>query len=643
MDRHNLIFIGLVVGHFIFYSNYYMSLGSLCSFIPDLSFSNTKALLSPKVNSITSLNLPSHRRSAKSLNLSLNLSFSNTNIATSKGGYNFSSTIKESQRKVFTQTARKKKSSSFIQKPRINTSKSSINSKKSLTLNPKFAENPAKNEINIFEESIRHELQMKNNHYLVRTMKKLKVDGEIGKGSYMSRSGNNRFSELAMGLMNIPTKAQTTGKSERNSSYKPINLTTAKEKLHQFRVNSWIHKSSREIRKSLGFFNFILEFFNELDTQKSGTLNGEKLVESLVYLGLASDPSIIRRTLCLIYKCKDLVKLKIRVKDFTELFKNDPKTDKILEKLDELCRNSKAKEEYCIKVGECKGNAGNDKDLRASNGFKVEKKRMESITINEHLDIIGKWWKSIDKSGMRQVEIEDVVDFFTDMSIAKDKNDAKSLIISQIGAKRELNSDDFQQIFAKSMLKAAFLNLSKRLSDQNFAVQDISPGFKLQTYKKSLLMSGIKCKTSEISEEEGQKALRAIEKYNSQRKTVEKCTYEEIKQQMLKILGLSQFEYLKKCKEDGEPQEKEQETESVVNKPMAQCFYIDQNPISPSESFELPSPTLDKDKLYRRETYITYRPDEKYLNHIKALQRVKKKSATDAEFFEKYHNLINNT
>ena len=363
---------------------------------------------------------------------------------------------------------------------------------------------------------------MKNSHYLVRTMKKLKVEEEIGNGSYRAHGNPNKLSDFALSLMNTGQTGKSETKQERTSSYRPINLTTAKEKLHQFRVNSWVCKSIQGRRKSIEFNKFILAFFNEIDSEKTGVLAGEKLVESLVYLGLATDPSVIRKTLSLIYKCQSLSSLRIRVKDFTELFKNDSKTDKILEKLDEFCRNSKKSSQEQEKKEGSKLLSNTQTSFLASNGFSHKTKKPEVVTINEHLETIDKWWKKLDASSSGSISIEDMIDFFCSIKIASDKNEAKSLISSQVGVKRFLDFNEFQQTFAKAMLKAALLNLSNRLSNDQFVGQDLSQGFKLQSYQKSLLMSGIKCRNSGISEEEGQKALKAIEKYNLQAGKVEK-------------------------------------------------------------------------------------------------------------------------
>ena len=54
------------------------------------------------------------------------------------------------------------------------------------------------------------------------------------------------------------------------------------------------------------------------------------------------------------------------------------------------------------------------------------------------------------------------------------------------------------------------------MTKENTSTKDMSSGYKLVCYRRALIMSGVKCPNSEISEEEGAKAISAIEKYNYQ-------------------------------------------------------------------------------------------------------------------------------
>ena len=64
------------------------------------------------------------------------------------------------------------------------------------------------------------------------------------------------------------------------------------------------------------------------------------------------------------------------------------------------------------------------------------------------------------------------------------------------------------------MLKGALVNLSKNLSSDNYSSKEISQQFNLSAYQRALMISGIKCHTSDIPVEEGINAMSAIEKHN---------------------------------------------------------------------------------------------------------------------------------
>lgn len=302
--------------------------------------------------------------------------------------------------------------------------------------------------------------------------------------------------------------------------YHPVNLESAKEKLQNDNMNAWLRQKKVGKNESVNLYQFVIEFFNELDTDKCGKLKGEKLLESLVYLGIASDPSAIRRTLCLIYKCKNLKNLKINSKHFIGLFKNDWKTDKLLKCLNEKCQKVKVGQKSKLFGESASGfNRTNTSQFRGNiNG----KEQEQMVTINEHIELIGNWWKFLDKNSTNQVKSIEVIQLFISESLAADKNEAKTLINPQGAVKPSMVFDDFQQVFAKSMLKGALLNLSKRMAVGEYSNKELSPGFRLQSYQRALILSGVNCPNSEITEEEGSKTISAIEKYNSAQSKPEK-------------------------------------------------------------------------------------------------------------------------
>lgn len=151
---------------------------------------------------------------------------------------------------------------------------------------------------------------------------------------------------------------------------------------------------------------------------------------------------------------------------------------------------------------------------------------------------------------------------------------------------------------------------------------------------------------------------------------------------MLKILGLTEFEYIRKRKliddkglnDKSNELKSERESKSFdfrngVCRPvecyegkqelaefffepsdkavenlekMMSCSDLQEDYDENLDLVELDSPTLDKG-LYRRETFITYKADEKFLKRVKLMLQSKKKSANDSQFLRKYQSLIRRT
>ena len=357
-------------------------------------------------------------------------------------------------------------------------------------------------------------------------MKKQKIF-EDGKKLKKPKS-DHFFGVFAPSLMQTEKITETLEReTQPMPSYHPINLASAKEKLMNTSISAWAKNKACSNSDSQNLFQFLIEFFNELDEDKCGKLKGEKLLESLVYLGVASDPGVIGRTLCLIYKCDNIKKLRINSKNFIELFRNDHKTDKLLECLNLICVKLKPNVKTSRVLPEDKGKIdevlmGFNKSMRSNISASMQLQVPPSgnnssdalVTINEHIELIKSWWKVLDRTNKNQVKVVELIAFLIAIGIAADKNEAKTLIFSQVIGKDTIVFDDFQQIFAKSMLKGALLNLSKRMAVGEYSNKEMSTGFRLQSYQRALILSGSNCPNSEISEEEGAKTIFAIKKYN---------------------------------------------------------------------------------------------------------------------------------
>ena len=293
---------------------------------------------------------------------------------------------------------------------------------------------------------------------------------------------------------------------------------------------------------------FATEFFKELDKNNTGKLSGNCLLESLISLGIATDSYVLAETLSMIFQCNDINNLQITEQDFLSIFRFEVINDLILEQLNEnsISERKKQKALSTRHIRLKSADSGN----KATNLFKarlalslaghdlseIERNSQKMITINEHLAIIENLWNKFYTNGEDGANVLTICEIFKFFKIFQDNFECKKYIYSILGQVQNLSYREFQQLFAKSMIKGAFVNLSKRLFEGNYAEKEMSSGFKISAYQRALLMSGVKCPNSNISIEEGQRIVAAVEKLQC----VPKMTFEELRKEVLDFQGESE-------------------------------------------------------------------------------------------------------
>lgn len=339
----------------------------------------------------------------------------------------------------------------------------------------------------------------------------------------------------------------TENKTSSKNKTKEFSLTEATSKIYEYNNKIWMHKHNSRNNAEGHLIDFAHEIFKELDGECLGVANGKRLVENLLSLGIASDSYVLRETMSLIFNCNDVYKADISVQDFLALFRRDIVNDKILKNLNEWALDERKKNSVIVE--RAKKWMGPDSEsplsffkfktplsLAGHNQHISPKKLQDIITINEHLNIIDKLWKKYFRGGDDGISLLTACEALKYFKIFQDNYECKKFIISTLGQANFLTNRDFQQLFAKSMIKGAFQNLSKRLYEGNYASKEMSPGFKISAYQRSLLLSGVRCPNSSIAIEEGEKTVKALEKF----KNYPKITYEELRSRLLKVQGIDE-------------------------------------------------------------------------------------------------------
>lgn len=145
--------------------------------------------------------------------------------------------------------------------------------------------------------------------------------------------------------------------------------------------------------------------------------------------------------------------------------------------------------------------------------LKPQPNKKKPLTMADHLNIINNWWKEIDEKNEGFIDGEEIAIKLIDKRIVANSLEAKKLIGPGESRTGKVNYQQFQQVFARSMLKGSLLSLADRLSEGPLAKPFFTAAMKLSAYKRKLLIARIKPNETNITQEEGENALKAIEKY----------------------------------------------------------------------------------------------------------------------------------
>lgn len=192
----------------------------------------------------------------------------------------------------------------------------------------------------------------------------------------------------------------------------------------------------------------------------------------------------------------------------------DRKTDYILDKINYYAEKKKSKidSNSDIKI-QLNGFSMFSHEARKSATIPVaHKSSYIGITMADHLAIINEWWKEIE-SNETYADADEVAHKLVEKGIVANALDAKRLIGPAENKLGKISYQQFQQVFARSMLKGALSSLVARLSEGPFAKPYFTVSMKLSAYKRKLLIARIKPDEAQITKAEGENALRAIEKY----------------------------------------------------------------------------------------------------------------------------------
>lgn len=259
--------------------------------------------------------------------------------------------------------------------------------------------------------------------------------------------------------------------------------------------------------------------FNSLEVDNLGKVRGLKVVEQLIFLGLATEPaSLIKvkgmQILCAAFKEPEISRLKLSLEDMMMFCSGDRRTDYILDRLNIGSEKNKEKKSAMVPGVKILGFTMFQADHKKSSTISsAPNQAFSNVTMADHLTIINEWWKEVDLKNENYADAEEVAHKLVEKAIVGNTLDAKRLLGPVENKLGKISYQQFQQVFARSMLKGALSSLVGRLSEGPLAKPYFTVSMKLSAYKRKLLIARIQPDDAQITKAEGENALKAIEKY----------------------------------------------------------------------------------------------------------------------------------
>lgn len=328
---------------------------------------------------------------------------------------------------------------------------------------------------------------MKNNHYIMRCMRKnLREDEKKTSDSFCE--SNSLFHRLIQKVLDTSTIPKPMRFKKNVETEKVVQKhSEAAEKAVRAESRAWMKKrgSVDEYKDK----NTAKTIFKMLDPEGRGDIPAENLVKFLLEIGLSMHPQKVKDVLQIILR-KDYVNFRLKYDDINNLCKGDHKTNITLK-----CLNEEVKTDR----------------LNKSEGMKID---TSPISVGEQLAVLSNWWIGIDKQGRNQVPVNNVAEFLAHKSIAGDSHEGRKLVKEVVNSDLQfIDKDQFLMIFTKSMIRWVLINVHKKFTDEEWKEPNYSPAFKITCLKRNLIMAGLKCPKPGVSQEEGAQVINAIEKY----------------------------------------------------------------------------------------------------------------------------------
>ena len=288
----------------------------------------------------------------------------------------------------------------------------------------------------------------------------------------------------------------------RNDSNRPELLTTVLEHIqpiHEKRLNGklqnialankkwmsserarWIKIKGLEpgFQDSRVFIEFLRQLFDAFDEKDTGRLKIEEIVYPLLAFGLYPDYYYIETTFKVIFHIKESNEYLVDKEDFVNMFKEDSKTDRILQFLETHSKNLIKTEKNNRRC-----ESAPIKNIEDINPISEE----NFCNVEQYLKLLKLWWNEA-KPVNDRISLSKAGDLLAEKNIVSNKHEG-TRIAKEISNSNIITYNDFEKVFLKAILKASLINLASTLQN-NLGSSDQSLRLKLSNYQRAIMIRG---------------------------------------------------------------------------------------------------------------------------------------------------------
>jgi rubrerythrin len=203
------------------------------------------------------------------------------------------------------------------------------------------------------------------------------------------------------------------------------------------------------------------------------------------------------------FNCNEVSKISIKIEEFISMFKEDSKTERILNYLQTHTAHMLKTEAEKFSNRCESAPVVYSRDINSTNSFSAI-----YCSTEDYIKLIKTWWKDL-KPLEEVVHVSKIGDFLAEKNVVSNKHEGIR-VASSVSASNLISYIEFEKIFLKAIFKASLINLASSLNSTEVGSCDASLRLKLSNYQRNLMIKG---NDPDYDFKLGRTTLQAISKY----------------------------------------------------------------------------------------------------------------------------------